>query len=65
MAILHHINCTILSYIEKITIYFNDENDYSILDDDGTIDDSLRYDDIGRIHDMTKEDVLDWIEVYI
>lgn len=49
----------------EITIYFNDENDYSILDDDGTIDDSLRYDDIGRIHDMTKEEVIDWIEVYI
>ena len=49
----------------EITIYFNDENDYSILDDDGTLDDDLRYDDIGRIHDMTKEDILDWIEVYI
>ena len=51
---------------KEITINFEDENDYSFLIDNGTLENNWNTEEVGRTwYNLTKEEILDLIDVEV
>ena len=51
---------------KEVTINFEDENDYSLLIDNGTLENNWNTEEVGRTwYNLTKEEILDLIDIEV